>query len=194
MNSRGRQIDAAYAAFEKGKQSAADRHQLRRTQSRVQAEIEKLRREADSIMSEWWDVHRAVGAELAEAATELPAFLPALKRFNRLPLPGPSNPKLDVLQLIELVRNATTLVSPAEPTPIPVEPKAEREAAGLLTAKEISRALGISDKTVYRLARQGRIPYVRIQSSLRFRRKDIEAWLETKAFRPSTTRKGGSSR
>jgi excisionase family DNA binding protein len=67
-------------------------------------------------------------------------------------------------------------------------------AGGLLTAKQTAAALGTSDKTIYRLAKQGRIPYVRINSSLRFRQADVDAWLESKSFQPAGMKKTNPDR
>ncbi len=185
MQSFGLHIDAAYASFVESPKTPADQQLLRKTQAEIQAQIEQLRGEADGIMTQWWEVHSAIRTELAEAARQTPALLPALENFSLLPTPGNSNPKLQVLRLRELLRNAMQMLTPTEPASTPGESKEDRGTGGLMTAKEIAVALGISDKTIYRLAKQGRIPYVRIHSSLRFRQADIEAWLESKSFRPA---------
>ncbi|MBI5283128.1 MAG: helix-turn-helix domain-containing protein [Candidatus Solibacter usitatus] len=167
---------------------------LRQTQSEIQAQIEHLRCEADGIMTQWWEVHRAVGAELAEAARQAPALLPPLESFSRLPTPGNSHPKLQVLKLRELLRSAMQALAPAESAAAPRESKEAQGAGGLRTAKEIAAALGISDKTIYRLVKEGHMPYVRIQSGLRFRPAEIEAWLESKSFQPAGMKKAPPGR
>jgi excisionase family DNA binding protein len=48
----------------------------------------------------------------------------------------------------------------------------------LLTLKELSEYLKIAEKTLYGYARTGKIPGIRIGSAWRFRRSDIEQWLE----------------
>ena len=47
----------------------------------------------------------------------------------------------------------------------------------ILTVKEISDLLRLHPATVYRLARQGKIPSFRIGSEWRFRRDVIERWM-----------------
>jgi excisionase family DNA binding protein len=46
----------------------------------------------------------------------------------------------------------------------------------LLSVKEISSALSIHPKTLYKWIVSGRIPYLRINGLLRFRKKEIEDW------------------
>jgi excisionase family DNA binding protein len=58
------------------------------------------------------------------------------------------------------------------------------DARDLLTAKEVEELLRIDVKTVYSYAQRGLIPYVRIQSNLRFLRSDIEKWMEDKKYKP----------
>lgn len=53
-----------------------------------------------------------------------------------------------------------------------------------LTVRDLARLLKIDAKTIYRYVRQGLIPYVRIQSNIRFRRDEVLQWLEAQTFRP----------
>jgi excisionase family DNA binding protein len=48
----------------------------------------------------------------------------------------------------------------------------------LLTVEDVSQYLGLHPQTVYRRARQGKIPSVRILGSLRFKRDDIEKLID----------------
>jgi excisionase family DNA binding protein len=48
----------------------------------------------------------------------------------------------------------------------------------ILTLKELSDYLKIAEKTLYGYAGKGLVPGIRIGSSWRFRKTDIEAWLE----------------
>ncbi len=190
MRSLSLRIDAAYDSFARGLKTPADQQGLTQTQSAIQALIEGLRSEADAITTQWWEVHNAVGDELAAAAPEPDVFLPALEGSGRLPTPSSSNSKLQVLQLRELLRRALLLPNRAAPVAAPTEPRAtSQECGGLLTAKDIAATSGISDKTICRYAKQGRIPYVHIQSSHRFRQADIGAWLEAKSFQPAGMKK-----
>jgi excisionase family DNA binding protein len=193
MRSLGCRIDEAYAAFAESPKGPADEQRLRQTQSEVQAQIEVLRGEADGIMAQWWEVHRAVGAGLAEAAREEPALLASLECFKELSTPGGPDPMLQVLQLRQLLRSAMQ-PPPTEPEDTPIKPNEAPGAGSLLTAKQTAAALGTSDKTIYRLAKQGRIPYVRINSSLRFRQADVDAWLESKSFQPAGMKKTNPDR
>ena len=47
----------------------------------------------------------------------------------------------------------------------------------LLTVKELARILAISEKTIYGYVSRNMIPYLKIQSSVRFRPKHIAQWL-----------------
>lgn len=57
----------------------------------------------------------------------------------------------------------------------------------LLTARDLAERLRITTDTVYRMARQGRIPAVRVGRTWRFRETAIEGWLGSHepARRPS---------
>lgn len=55
----------------------------------------------------------------------------------------------------------------------------------LLTVAEVAEALRLSDETVHRWCRQGRLAYINVLGVKRFRREDIEATLGA----TSTTRK-----
>lgn len=52
------------------------------------------------------------------------------------------------------------------------------------TAKELGQLLKISVKTIYRYVQQGLIPYVRIQSNVRFPKREILEWIARQSFRP----------
>lgn len=70
----------------------------------------------------------------------------------------------------EIVRHA----SPAQPRP--------RTVPQLLTAKDLEARLKVDAKTIYSWVRRGLIPYVRIQSAVRFREHEIADWLEGNSF------------
>lgn len=48
----------------------------------------------------------------------------------------------------------------------------------IMTIKEVSDYLKLAEKTAYRLAAQGKIPGFKIGGSWRFRRSEIDAWIE----------------
>jgi excisionase family DNA binding protein len=189
MRELGGRIDEAYARFESSPRAEADRLQLSRTQLEIQTRIEALRPQADAVLAEWRDFHRAAGEGLVEVARHAPAALSAAKSFKRLPTPNDSEPKLQLLRVRELLDKALRLTAAPESPSAPAKAKRAREAEGLMTAKEVALLCGISDKTVYRLASEGRIPYTRIQSSLRFKRRDVYRWIEAKSFQPKSIRK-----
>ncbi len=48
----------------------------------------------------------------------------------------------------------------------------------ILTLKELSGYLKIAEKTLYSYAQKGTVPGIKIGASWRFRKADIEKWLE----------------
>ncbi|MBE8233355.1 MAG: helix-turn-helix domain-containing protein [Endozoicomonadaceae bacterium] len=48
----------------------------------------------------------------------------------------------------------------------------------ILTLKEIATYLKLTDKTAYRLASEGKLPGFKVGGSWRFKREDIERWIE----------------
>jgi len=54
----------------------------------------------------------------------------------------------------------------------------------LLTAKELEALLKIDVKTIYSYVQRGLIPYVKIQSNVRFIKEEIMEWVEYQAYRP----------
>lgn len=59
----------------------------------------------------------------------------------------------------------------------------------LMTAKEVEELLRIDVKTVYSYAQRGLLPYVKIQSNLRFVRSEILKWMEEHQYKPAQTRR-----
>ena len=49
----------------------------------------------------------------------------------------------------------------------------------LLTLKELSKYLKISKPTIYKMVEQGNIPALKIANQWRFKKSDIDGWLET---------------
>lgn len=48
----------------------------------------------------------------------------------------------------------------------------------ILTLKEVAAYLKLAEKTAYRLASEGKLPGFKVGGSWRFKRKDLEAWIE----------------
>src|SRR6201988_4837848 len=60
-----------------------------------------------------------------------------------------------------------------------------------LTTEEVLEYLQVNLRTVYRLIKAGKIPAVRVGRQWRFRKRDIDAWLETQ--RPRGGRAGAAT-
>jgi excisionase family DNA binding protein len=48
----------------------------------------------------------------------------------------------------------------------------------IITIREAAELLGLSESTVYRLARENKIPVVRIGASVRVNRRHLVEWIE----------------
>ncbi|NNN60034.1 helix-turn-helix domain-containing protein [Vibrio sp. A11] len=48
----------------------------------------------------------------------------------------------------------------------------------ILTLKEVAAYLKLAEKTAYRLAIEGKLPGFKVGGSWRFKREDLEAWIE----------------
>lgn len=49
----------------------------------------------------------------------------------------------------------------------------------ILTIKEVSEYLKLAEKTTYRLAAEGKIPAFKVGGSWRFRKSEIDSWIES---------------
>ncbi|MBT3270697.1 helix-turn-helix domain-containing protein [Candidatus Poribacteria bacterium] len=67
-----------------------------------------------------------------------------------------------------------------------MESRRDRTGGGqLVKVEDIAEMLGVSAKTVYGWVYEGTIPFVKpTRGTLRFRVRDIEAWLEQRTHRP----------
>jgi excisionase family DNA binding protein len=54
----------------------------------------------------------------------------------------------------------------------------------LMTAKEVEELLRIDVKTIYSYVKRGLLPYVKIQSNVRFLRSAILQWMEERQYKP----------
>ena len=50
--------------------------------------------------------------------------------------------------------------------------------APALTVREVAALLSVDEKTVYRLAKRGDLPGFKVAGTWRFKRDDIDAWVE----------------
>ncbi len=51
----------------------------------------------------------------------------------------------------------------------------------IFTVKELSEYLKLNEKTAYRLAAKGEIPGFKVGGSWRFRKSEIDTWIEEQA-------------
>jgi excisionase family DNA binding protein len=61
----------------------------------------------------------------------------------------------------------------------------------ILTIRDVAEYLKVTEKTVYGLAQKGKIPGFKVGGQWRFKREDIDQWLED-GKEAATTKKGGS--
>jgi len=54
----------------------------------------------------------------------------------------------------------------------------------LLTVKEAAKLLGLSIKTLYSYTCARKLPFIKIQSSVRFKASDLESWIRKHAVEP----------
>jgi excisionase family DNA binding protein len=54
----------------------------------------------------------------------------------------------------------------------------------LVSVRELSEILDIKEKTLYHLVSEGKIPYYRIGKLVRFKRDEIDSWIESKKSIP----------
>ena len=64
----------------------------------------------------------------------------------------------------------------------------------LLTARELEAMLKIDKKTIYAYVQRGLIPYVKIQSNVRFPKHEILSWIQDQSHRPKAACANGSPR
>jgi len=64
----------------------------------------------------------------------------------------------------------------------------------LMTAKDLEALLKIDVKTIYAYVQKGLIPYVRIQSNVRFVKRQIFDWIGEHNYRPRPTNGNGAKR
>jgi excisionase family DNA binding protein len=48
----------------------------------------------------------------------------------------------------------------------------------IMTLKEVAAYLKLTEKTAYRLAAEGKLPGFKVGGSWRFKKSDLEAWIE----------------
>lgn len=189
MHRLGVQIDAAYARLEGRDPSAEDIEHLRNYQNDQQALIEAHREAADAILARVAAFHAEAREVLMEAARRDAAVLDAARRLQERRLPQRTDVftlRLEILEAASTLREALAklqqersraVVQPASETGIKGSPK-------LWTVRQAAARLGLSEKTLYRMARLGQAPHTRVGRSLRFRPEDIEEWIARQSLVP----------
>jgi excisionase family DNA binding protein len=61
----------------------------------------------------------------------------------------------------------------------------------ILTIKEVASYLKVNDRTVYRLASSQKIPAFKVGNAWRFKRKDLEEWINNQ--QNNSPEEGGAS-
>jgi len=61
----------------------------------------------------------------------------------------------------------------------------------ILTLRDVARFLKVSEKTVYRLAQSGDLPGFKAGGSWRFRRCDLDSWMESRVKADQRLQEGG---
>jgi len=73
-------------------------------------------------------------------------------------------------------------------------PASPRDMPELLTARELEAILKIDIKTIYAYVQRGLIPYVKIQSNVRFPKHEILTWIQEQSHRPRVSGGNGATR
>lgn len=64
----------------------------------------------------------------------------------------------------------------------------------ILKAKDLEAVLQIDRKTIYAYVQRGLIPYLRIESNVRFSKHQVMRWLEERSFQPRLLQGKGAKR
>ncbi|MBL8211740.1 MAG: helix-turn-helix domain-containing protein, partial [Bryobacterales bacterium] len=104
-------------------------------------------------------------------------------------LPGTHIKKVQVVLVEQIFASISVLEARAAPVETAAQPSSE-----LLTAREVEELLRIDVKTIYGYVQKGLMPYVRIQSNLRFVKSDVLAWLDRKRSDTKTDTKRNGRR
>jgi len=67
----------------------------------------------------------------------------------------------------------------------------EHMSEDILTIRDVAEYLKVTEKTVYGLAQKGKIPGFKVGGQWRFKREDIDQWIED-GKEAATTKKDGS--
>ena len=71
-----------------------------------------------------------------------------------------------------------------KPEVLHVYEKEQLQPKSMLSAADIAEYLNISEHTVYRWCKSGKIPYYNLESTYRFDKEEFETWLASKHQSP----------
>jgi len=57
-----------------------------------------------------------------------------------------------------------------------------------MTVRDVAGFLAVDEKTIYRLAQQGKLPGFKVAGTWRFQLQDIQRWIESQKTRVSKTK------
>ncbi len=156
------------------------------TKARAEAARQALDSARRSAAADRLDLLRRLGV-LAAGDPAVAQALLGVKSLSPYPSTAVASAVVDLLEQAQ--QSHRRPASSAAPEQAPESDSSEDPAQGppgdLLTVKQVEAWTQIDAKTLYGYVNKGLIPYVKIQFSVRFRRKDIVAWLERQSFRPS---------
>jgi excisionase family DNA binding protein len=193
MQELGHQIDEACRRFEGSRRTDTEFAELQRAQSSTQKLIEEKRGEAERIAAPCHEYYQDVNTELLDLPQTWLPLLPVVESFRALFPPRDACSRPELLQLRALLENVLRQTAGEKHDASPHPDRSTQDPQSLLTAKQVAALLSLSAQTVYRLARQGRLPYIRLHHSLRVRHNDIENWLRAKSFNPAGGKKSASA-
>lgn len=80
--------------------------------------------------------------------------------------------------LVQLNRRVTLTIPQFSHTLLLFTVRDKSMSDEILTIQELAEYLKLNEKTAYRLAGEGKLPGFKVGGSWRFKREDIEAWIE----------------
>ena len=60
----------------------------------------------------------------------------------------------------------------------------------ILTLPEVARLLKVAEKTVYTMAQKGELPAFKVRGQWRFKRADLDQWIEQQKLAPRDAERG----
>lgn len=188
--------EAATLAFERNAMESSEESRqppgnrnAERARLALDKRIAQLRGEAEEIVRGVREFLIQAAELLLAGARQHPELLDLATQARTLTLGSVRDSsawKLRLLECRRLLREAVRGVAHA-PVSSPQQQAAPTasEQQEVLSVDQVARRLGVSAKTIYRLVREGRIPYLRVGRSLRFRAPQIQSWIEACSFDPA---------